>query len=82
MLRSIAHCSVAAVTALTVATGIAALPGGTAVAAGEHAPSVAARTIAKPPPCRRCCLKMNKKTHRCARYGYRRGKGRCSATCR
>lgn len=82
MLGRIAHLSVATITALTVATGIAALPGGTALAAGAHAPSVAARTIAKPPPCKRCCLTMNKRTHRCARYGYHRGNGRCSATCR
>lgn len=82
MLRMIARLLLAAITAVTVTMGIVALSSGAAVAAGKNAPSVATRTIAKPPPCTRCCLKMNKKTHRCAKYGYRRGKGKCSTRCK
>jgi hypothetical protein len=72
----------AAIAAVTVAAGIATAPVGTASAAAKNAPSVALRTVAKPPPCKRCCLKMNKKTHRCAKYGYHRGKGKCAAKCK
>lgn len=82
MVTHIARLLMAATMAATVMTGIAALSSGPALAAGTNARSVALRTIAKPPPCRRCCLRMNKKTHRCAKYGYRRGNGKCAAKCR
>jgi hypothetical protein len=74
---------VAAAVAMAMLTlGAVLLVGGSASAQNASAVSASARVGAKPAPCTRCCLKMNSKTKRCAKYGYKKGTGKCAAKCK
>lgn len=82
MLQKLGQWFAAAVAMAMLVLGSVLLAGGSASAENRAAVSTSARVDAKPPPCKRCCLKMDKKTHRCAKYGYKKGKGKCSAKCK
>ncbi|MCO5969031.1 hypothetical protein [Actinoallomurus soli] len=82
MIQKVRQSVAAAVAMAMLVLGVVLLVGGSASAESRVAVSASARVDAKPPPCTRCCLKMNSKTHRCAKYGYKRGKGKCAAKCK
>lgn len=73
---------VVAVVAVAALTAGALMTSGASAYAGKRAAAPASARLKPKPPCTRCCLKMDKKTHRCAKYGYRRGKGKCAAKCK
>ncbi|MFL5859978.1 MAG: hypothetical protein ACJ780_04255 [Solirubrobacteraceae bacterium] len=82
MIQQIRRLVAAAVAVAMLAIGVVMLVGGPAYAENSARTAASARVAAKPVPCSRCCLKMDKKTHRCAKYGYRKGKGKCGPKCK
>ncbi|MEV5704692.1 hypothetical protein [Actinoallomurus sp. NPDC052274] len=82
MLQKVGQLVAAAVAMAMLVLGGVLLAGGSAYAQKGAVASVSTRVDAKPAPCTRCCLKMNPKTHRCAKYGYKKGKGKCQAKCK
>lgn len=82
MIQKIRRLVATAVAVAMMAIGAVMLAGGSAYAEKSAVTAVSTGVDAKPPPCKRCCLKMNPKTHRCAKYGYHRGKGKCGPKCK
>jgi hypothetical protein len=81
MIRKIAQLVTAVMAVATLVTGGIAMSSSSTFAGTQNSSSASSHDKAKP-PCTRCCLKTNPKTHRCEKYGYRRGTGKCRATCK
>ena len=81
MIRKIAQLMAAAAAVAALVAGGVTTSSSSAFADKQTSCSASAHGKAKP-PCTRCCLKINSKTHRCEKYGYHRGTGKCSAKCK